>query len=76
MSDLRSPYPWFGGKPILCGYEGHFAPPPGWETVEWKANGGYGNVAGNLNKHRERLWCSPACLRPAPPAQLDLLGAR
>ena len=61
---------------ILCGYEGHFAPPPGWETVEWKANGGYGNVAGNLNKHRERLWCSPACLRPAPPAQLDLLGAR
>ena len=61
---------------ILCGYEGHFEPPPGWETVEWTANGGYGNVAGNLNKHRERLWCSPACLRPAPAKQLGLaLGA-
>jgi hypothetical protein len=51
---------------VLCGYEEEHAAqmPPGWEMVAWKANGGYGNVRGNLNKHRERCWFSPHCLRP------------
>lgn len=58
----------------LCGYEAEHAPhiPPGWECVAWKANGGYGNASGNQNKHEERIWFSPHCLRGAE--QLDLLG--
>ncbi len=58
----------------LCGYEGSFTPPDGWETVEWKANGGYGNVAGNMNAHKERIWFSPACLKPNRPQQRSLFG--
>jgi DNA adenine methylase len=48
----------------LAGYEGEHAM-PGWECVPWKAKGGYGNQGeGNENAKRERLWFSPACLRP------------
>jgi len=55
----------------LCGYEGEWEVPKGWETVRWKAQGGYGNqgdTRGRENKHRERIWFSPACLgtRPRP----------
>jgi hypothetical protein len=48
---------------VLSGYEGeHDAlQGRGWRVVEWKANGGYGNAAGNENRHRERLWLSPHC---------------
>ena len=49
----------------LCGYEGeHDALESlGWSVVAWKAHGGYGNRnAENKNKHRERIWFSPACL--------------
>ena len=54
---------------IVAGYEGeHDAlEREGWEVVEWKAKGGYSNQregGDNGNKHRERLWCSPHCLRP------------
>lgn len=51
----------------LCGYEGEHSLPPGWECVEWKANGGYGNQGqgtGRANARRERVWFSPHCLRP------------
>lgn len=51
---------------ILCGYEGTWTPPDGWETVAWKARGGYGAQradGSNENAKRERLWCSPGCLR-------------
>jgi hypothetical protein len=48
----------------LCGYEGEHAIPDSWECVEWKAVGGYGNQSGNQNRHRERIWFSPACLKP------------
>jgi hypothetical protein len=51
----------------LAGYDGGWTPPPGWQTVAWKANGGYGNQCkgdANQNKHRERLWFSPGCLNP------------
>lgn len=50
----------------LAGYEGEHDMPPGWECVAWKAKGGYGNqnAEGNDNARRERLWFSPACVRP------------
>ncbi len=50
----------------LCGYEGEHAMPDSWECVTWTAPGGYGVRAGNgnENRHRERIWFSPHCLRP------------
>lgn len=50
----------------LCGYEGEHAMPDSWETVEWKATGGYGNLGdgrGRENAAKERIWFSPACLK-------------
>ena len=49
---------------VLSGYAGeHDAlEAKGWRVESWKANGGYGNAAGNENAKRERLWLSPACL--------------
>jgi len=62
----------------LCGYEGEHAMPATWECVPWKAKGGYSNAAkegNNGNARRERIWFSPACLRPGVNAgQLSLLG--
>ena len=58
---------------VLCGYEGEHDMPTTWECVAWKANGGYGNVTGNANKHMERLWFSPHCQRVAEP-QIALFG--
>ena len=49
----------------LCGYEGEYDL-PGWECLAWKANCGYGNRgngAGRANRHRERVWFSPNCLK-------------
>lgn len=54
---------------ILCGYEGEHVMPDSWRKVEWKAHGGYGlhgTGAGRENRHRERLWLSPACLPVEP----------
>lgn len=54
----------------LCGYEGEHEMPADWECVAWKAGGGYalqhagGESQGRANKHRERAWFSPACLKP------------
>lgn len=51
----------------LCGYESEHAMPDTWETVAWKACGGYGvqgNGNGLANAHRERIWFSPHCLKP------------
>jgi site-specific DNA-adenine methylase len=51
----------------LCGYEGEHAMPDDWETVAWKARGGYGSQAegrGRENAKRERIWFSPHCLKP------------
>ncbi len=50
----------------LCGYEGEHEMPADWECVAWKAGGGYGNQSGNENAKRERIWFSPACLKPEP----------
>ena len=49
----------------LCGYEGEHDMPSSWESVAWKAQGGYGsqsNGRGRDNAKRERIWFSPACL--------------
>jgi hypothetical protein len=48
----------------LCGYEGEHDMPATWSCVPWKAGGGYGrSVRGKANRHRERIWFSPHCLK-------------
>lgn len=54
----------------LCGYEGEHneLEALGWDKLEWKANGGYGNQSdgdGRENSKRERVWFSPHCLSAA-----------
>jgi DNA adenine methylase len=51
----------------LCGYDSEHDMPPNWECVRWKARGGYGSQSdgrGRENAARERIWFSPACLKP------------
>ncbi len=54
----------------LCGYEGEHEMPESWECVEWKAQGGMASQSkkadtqGKANKHRERIWFSPHCVKP------------
>lgn len=51
----------------LCGYDTEHEMPESWECVAWKTNGGYGSQSdkrGRENKHRERIWFSPHCLKP------------
>jgi hypothetical protein len=52
----------------LCGYDGQHDMPDDWHVAEWSAAGGYSSTAsqetqGQLNRHRERVWFSPHCLR-------------
>lgn len=49
----------------LCGYDGEHDFPERWECVSWKANGGYASQGkkNNQNKHRERIWFSPHCMK-------------
>lgn len=60
----------------LCGYEGEHEMPDSWECVAWKAKGGYGTTdKGRENVRRERIWFSPACLKPSAQISLfDLMG--
>ena len=50
----------------------------GWTAVEWYSKGflkgGMANQGDNTQQHKERLWLSPHCLRPATQSQLSLLG--
>ncbi len=69
-----------GDNPLLCialcGYEGEYEL-PGWECFAWKAHGGYGGQgdgAGRDNAHRERIWFSPHCLKPAAYKNLSLFA--
>jgi hypothetical protein len=43
-------------------------------VIAWSAQGGYGNRSkkGKANAKRERLWCSPHCLR-GPASLFDRL---
>lgn len=61
-----------GSNPMLriaiCGYEGEYDFPSSWECLAWKAHGGFGSQGdkqGRANSHRERIWFSPACLKPS-----------
>lgn len=74
-----------GIRIAVCGYEGdgyEALVPDGWEQHEWEASGGYANQnkAGKgkaANAKRERIWFSPACVKPANAAGLfdELEGA-
>lgn len=55
----------------LCGLEGEHTMPPDWDCVPWICRKGYAG-ADNDNRKRERIWFSPACLRPDK-GQLALL---
>lgn len=66
----------------LAGYDGEHDMPADWEVVEWKARGGFGSQdddedgLGRVNARRERLWFSPACIKPHKDRSLlDLLEA-
>lgn len=54
----------------LCGYEGDYELPESWECYQWSTSGGYANTAkhdegqGKRNKHLERIWFSPYCVKP------------
>ena len=59
-----------GDNPLLriavCGYEGHFPVPAGWECFAWKTQGGYGSQGegrGRKNAAREVVYFSPHCLK-------------
>ncbi|HRE87523.1 MAG TPA: DNA adenine methylase [Myxococcota bacterium] len=59
---------------VVCGHEGDWTPPEGWQTVEWTARRSFASQKGS--GQRERLWCSPACLSVVrPQAVLDFGGA-
>jgi hypothetical protein len=64
----------------LCGYAGEGHEPLedlGWSVVEWKALGGYENQAQNGtsgNRHKERIWFSPHCLKVDRPVQAELFN--
>jgi hypothetical protein len=61
----------------VCGYEGEHEFPDGWECVAWTAAGGYARpgTPGEGNRHRERVWFSPHCLKPAAAGDLwDAVG--
>jgi hypothetical protein len=67
---------------VLAGYDGEHDMPSTWEVVEWKARGGFGSqgddddAGGRLNSRKERLWFSPACIRPHRDVTLlDLMEA-
>jgi hypothetical protein len=58
----------------LCGYEGTWRAPGGWDMVQWRTSGGYGsqgNARGKENARRERIWFSPHCFEPMQRALFD-----
>ena len=60
---------------VLAGYEGEHTMPDDWRVHAWEAAGGYamlGDSDGRVNKTRERLWCSPACIRTEERTLFDL----
>jgi DNA adenine methylase len=67
-----------GLRIALCGYDGQHDMPDDWTVAEWKAAGGYSSTAkadtqGKANRHRERVWFSPACINAHEPESELLL---
>lgn len=57
----------------LCGYEGTWTAPDGWEAIKWRTPGGYGsqgNGRGRENAAREVVWFSPHCQNDTPMERL------
>jgi hypothetical protein len=57
----------------LCGLEGEHPMPANWERLAWRGWGGYCNIhrgkgQKSQNRHLERIWFSPHCLKPGAPA--------
>ena len=52
----------------LCGYDGEHGMPGNWREHSWSSSGAYlgsgGGGVNRANRHRERIWFSPSCLRP------------
>lgn len=81
MSALRAPFPWFGGKrrvaPEVWERFGD-VPDYGWTAHAWKAAGGYGGGRGGVgdeNRHKERIYFSPACIDLSVPDLFTEMGA-
>lgn len=52
----------------LCGYEGTWDAPAGWEAIKWRTSGGYGsqgNGRGRENARREVVWFNKSCISSA-----------
>ncbi len=64
---------------IVAGYEDEYQTlvANNWTIYKWSANGGYSNRSKTKseNRHRERLFISPHCLRPVEKKQLSLIKA-
>jgi len=54
---------------VLAGYDTEHVMPDAWRVASWTAIGGYSkrDSASQANRHRERLWLSPHCLRDDRP---------
>jgi site-specific DNA-adenine methylase len=51
---------------VLCGYDGKYKCPEGWQEYSWQANGGLsglGDSRGKDNKNKERIWFNSSCLK-------------
>ena len=70
----------------LCGLEGEYNL-PGWQVMPWTGNSGMArDKKGNVNRHMERIWFSPHCLKegdlevakdsPRESMEPDLVGPR
>lgn len=61
---------------VLAGYDGehNVLESHGWTVKKWKAKGGYAGQGSdpNVNATRERLWCSPHCLRETNDASVPI----
>jgi DNA adenine methylase len=55
----------------LAGYDGEHVMPDTWTKIEWTAGASYKSSNGDLtgNRHLERIWFSPHCIRRARAAQ-------
>lgn len=62
----------------ICGYEGEHEMPDTWAVYHWSAAPGYSGLAAepSLNRHRERIWFSPACLAAEQRSLFDAMDTQ